>query len=301
MTRNCLTVSVLLIIAFILISIIQKYNVDALLEPAELDGKSNDINIMEKKSLECQLNASIYENSIPITSLYSRKRDIHTRFNLPLYLYSEGGSGNTMVRIILEYVTGISTGSPFGDETDDTFISTFNHEGQCYDGLLVCKAHPRWFYISGIGLFHRNWDGNWKESHRGLPLNITNKSSGLVWIIRDPWHSMWSLYQLISGRYTTHVNRIRTEDFNKDHFMDVLWEGTNIISLVEHWKQQFVVAFGLKNNRNWTDNNIIMIKYEHLLDKNKRFDQVMQILNHLYVLNDSNINVKYFVIPSKFG
>ena len=55
---------------------------------------------------------------------------LHARFSQPLHLYSEGGSGNTWLRFLLEYTTSISMGG------------IFKVEGECHDGLLLCNT-PR--------------------------------------------------------------------------------------------------------------------------------------------------------------
>ena len=237
---------------------------------------------------------TIYKTSMQINKGLLRK-DIKARFNRTLFLFSEGGSGNTWMRILLEYITGISTGVPYDDKT---FRRIFNQEGKCHNGLLVCKCHPRWFYKSAAGHFEIHPQGNWRL--RGRNNGATGASDGAVWIIRNPWHSMWSLFQLIAGRFLSHSHRIKKDKFNVTRFRNEVWLGTTEIALVEHWKNQFMMIDILKQNRSWNDDNIVIIKYEKLLDESKRVDEFNKVIQHLYKLDRSD-DEKYFVVPTHDG
>ena len=248
------------------------------------------------QSLNCMIKDSIYNNSVQLNTKNYSRDDIKARFNEPLFLFSEGGSGNTWMRILMEYITGVSTGVPFDDYL---FHKIFNAEGQCHNGLLLCKAHPRWFYFSGVGDFRYVPQGNWR-----LPMfnrSAASTADGLVWIIRNPWHSMWSLYQLIASGFASHSHRIPKADFSVYDFKNSVWFGTTEIALVEHWKNQFALVGVLRSNRSWSDDNIVMVKYETLLDKEKRVDEILKAVKHLYNLKDEMFldDDDYFVVPTK--
>ena len=249
---------------------------------------------------ECLEHGSIYNTSIKLgtDNKYSR-HDINAKFNQPLFLYSEGGSGNTWMRILMEYITGISTGVPFAD---DLFMKIFNAEGECHAGLLLCKQHPRWFYYSGIIHFEYFPQGIWKWPDRNISAQST--ADGLVWIVRNPWYSMWSLHQLVASKFSSHGYRIPKEQFNAYDWKNELYFGTTELSLVEHWKKQFELVDILKQNRSWNDDNIVIIKYEMLLDTETRVDEILKVVKHLYHLEKDDIwldDHHYFVAATKYG
>jgi hypothetical protein len=74
---------------------------------------------------------------------YSRygKRDYlpPERSHIPPLLYSFPGSGNTWCRLLIEYATGIYSGSIY---TDGILIKQLPGEIYCSQNLSIIKAHP---------------------------------------------------------------------------------------------------------------------------------------------------------------
>ena len=86
-----------------------------------------------------------------------------------------GGSGNTWMRTLLEYITLISTGSVY---TDTKYKTVFNAEGQCSEKQLVCKAHPIWFHKQQPPVSMMP-EGAWQKNKK----NALNTHDGIVWLI----------------------------------------------------------------------------------------------------------------------
>ena len=224
------------------------------------------------------------------------KLKIKPRFKHPLYLYSFGGSGNTWTRVLFQYITGIATGSMY---EDDTLQHLSVMEGHCNDQLLICKAHPLWFYqtVPPIVIDPNGFFAATKA--------VRHEADGMVWLIRDPWHAIWSVYQLRYGNHRNHANKISRSEWNPDAFYADIYMGIKEISLVEKWKIQFEMADILckYSKRNWLDrsegndsasgyNNckhrIVTVMYEHLTNKAQRNEEFMKILRHIYNLNNDD-------------
>eukprot|EP01083_Nonionella_stella_P303873 1053493_1 len=251
------------------------------------DSNQSPINTT-KKVLESMPNTSYTYTSCPrITNIYKNSRSLpankrqtlHVAYDLPLYLFSDGGSGNTWMRVLLEYITGISTGSVF---KDPTYKRLFNKDHLCNRGVLVCKAHPIWFFHQ-VPPFSWKPQGVWETKNAK---KVSHDADGLVWIIRNPWHSIWSLYQLRTSDYI-HSGKIDIENFDEhDFFMDI-YMGKREISLTEKWKLQFKLVDVLLNDRRrkWRNDSsrVVQVKYENILNESTRVDEVLKVLDHLYV------------------
>eukprot|EP01084_Bolivina_argentea_P023837 44521_1 len=231
----------------------------------------------------CPNITNIYTNSVPIQK--NTRHLFNLRYKYPLYLYSDGGSGNTWMRTLLEYVTGISTGCVYGDDQYKKYL--FNNEGVCNSHVLVCKAHPIWFFTQMPPVKMHPF-GVWKKMK-----NVIKDASGLVWIIRNPWHSLWSLYQLRFTRLNTnlemHHDRINISEWNANDFWMDIYMGNREISLVDKWKMQFRIVDMLLNDtqRKWNDERIVRVKYEDLVNKFRRYNELLKIIKHLYIVNET--------------
>eukprot|EP01083_Nonionella_stella_P168616 569791_1 len=229
----------------------------------------------------CPNITNIYDNSKVLPP--NKTQQLHVKYDLPLYLFSTGGSGNTWMRVLLEYITGISTGAAFGDPKYNTI---FNRDMICKNNVLVCKAHPIWFYVQ-VPPVEWKPDGLWE----GKKTEHIHEADGLVWIIRNPWYCMWSLYQLRASDYV-HSGEIDISDFDADHFYMDVYMGAREISLVEKWKLQFTIAEVLLSDakRKWNNDTsrIVQIKYEKIVNEPTRVNEMLKVINHLYVNVSSN-------------
>ena len=94
-----------------------------------------DVTVSTKAALAAEVqrcNASyafLQRSFFPPTALY---RD-------PVLLLSHQGSGNTWTRLLLEYSTGIYTGSVY---SDTTLYDILPAEAECGRIMLVNRAHP---------------------------------------------------------------------------------------------------------------------------------------------------------------
>ena len=73
--------------------------------------------------------------------------------NIPPYLVSFQGSGNTFTRLIIELITGYWTGSAL---PRDIFLvqAGFNGDKHCDDTTIVIKTHVKYKYVPRILLYY---------------------------------------------------------------------------------------------------------------------------------------------------
>ena len=119
----------------------------------------------------------------------------------PSYLFSYGGSGNTVTRIILEHVTNIWTASNFNDK--ELKKIGFTGETQSCGGkdrvdrpVLLIKAHPEVLdrVRSNPKNFFRRCLG---IKDKAPPLHYND--SNAVFIVRNPWKAIFTMFQFKHG------------------------------------------------------------------------------------------------------
>lgn len=207
----------------------------------------------------------------------------HVRHPNAAYLFSYGGSGNTITRIVLEYITHIWTGSVFNDQT----LYNIGLKGElitCPRGkpvgppVLVMKAHPevmkplRWPK-------HKNWNRPCLGFHHlNYPNNITNLSA--VFIVRDPWKAMFALYQFVFGDeegVDPHIRQKMLSSWNSNTTQWIEW--------VEREVDQWAVSMEFMNVMKEPNYSFIVVKYEHLINLNDQqlvLSEFTKILRFLY-------------------
>lgn len=120
----------------------------------------------------------------------------------PPMLYTFPGSGNTWCRLLVEFGTGIYTGSVYNDQS---LLHSLPGEFTCNSQVSVIKIHPHTHPFEGLRTGNFNSDAN-KCKRGGI-----DKLRRAVLLIRDPFDSIWSEFQ----RRTTqsHVTGIRKDEF----------------------------------------------------------------------------------------
>ncbi|EOD07218.1 Hypothetical protein EMIHUDRAFT_198564 [Emiliania huxleyi CCMP1516] len=112
---------------------------------------------------------------------------------LPPLLWTFPGSGNTWLRLLLDFATGTYTGSVYSDVS---LLPLLPGEGTCDSRALAVKAHP-----TNVD-FH---DFVRTPGEPGFRLNVTRKPAylkcaplrfdALVMLTRDPYASIWAEYK----------------------------------------------------------------------------------------------------------
>ena len=133
---------------------------------------------------------------------------------LPPVLYTFPGSGNTWVRLLIEFSTGILTGSVYDDKR---LVKALFGEGNCSWYVSVIKAHPR------NHRFEQLLDINASSPIKSSPSkyhcilqNVTRFERAIL-LIRNPYDAIWADYQL--GFSHSHSGRISIASFNWQHWL----------------------------------------------------------------------------------
>lgn len=112
--------------------------------------------------------------------------------HLPPLLWTFPGAGNTWIRMLLDYSTGIYTGSIYGDPS---LLPLLPGEGRCDRSVVAIKAHPS--HIDSLDFV--------PTTGGLLRLNLTRKpqyakcapyrfNSAIV-VVRDPFRAIWAEYK----------------------------------------------------------------------------------------------------------
>jgi hypothetical protein len=122
---------------------------------------------------------------------------------LPPMLYTFPGSGNTWGRLLIEYATGIYSGSVYNDKT---LLQALPGEFTCDWSVSVIKVHPHTH--NALPLLNGGFNSDNMKCKRG---NVKRFHKAVL-LIRDPYDSIWSEFQ---RRITqSHVEGIPTSYFD---------------------------------------------------------------------------------------
>ena len=100
------------------------------------------------------------------------------------WLLSFPGSGNTMVRALLEASTARLTGSVYSDASLATIFEAEVGKGNCPPGTVAMKSHATYLRQSG--------DHGWQWHQHGWPeCNLTRA----IYLVRNPYGALLAAYQ----------------------------------------------------------------------------------------------------------
>ena len=194
------------------------------------------------------------------------------RFNYPPLLLSYAGSGNTLTRLIIEYITNIWTGSVYNDSTL-TEIG-FLGESHCVD-VSVVKAHPEHLIP--------NWNSKrktrkkdiliqpclwkWKRTQLQTTAHYINNNTNTfqnmsaIFIIRNPYRAIFSKYMLKYGKKGTgmiskHTSQLPLKHWRTNLFCNHMREGQ------EQWYQEIQ----LMDRMTELNHEYVTVKFENLTD-----------------------------------
>lgn len=197
-----------------------------------------------------------------ITLPASKCKFIDGRDRDPVALVSLPGSGNTWVRGILEYMTGVCTGAIYCD------ISLRSHgfTGEYVRGgsVIVVKTHensPMWMDTRSPPKKHNYW----------------GQFGSAVFILRNPFNALvaeWN--RKVANNFTSRTVNLKshTEAAGKEWFgSNQLW-GDFVLRQARRWKTMII---------NWVVNRkqhpVLVVKYELL--KNNSITELKRILDFI--------------------
>ncbi|KAJ1428894.1 hypothetical protein B484DRAFT_449636 [Ochromonadaceae sp. CCMP2298] len=184
---------------------------------------------------------------------YIAETEMFSRY--PPHLLSFMGAGSAWLRLLVEYATGVYSGSM--DTTDFEYKETKIFGGERFCGLrmVMLRSHPHFFdFLNGKLRFRHNPQRD--KCKKGL----IREMKRIILLVRNPYDALWSNYQLL--HHLSHAEYLTTSTFNEQD-----WG-----SLVPHMAMQFNSEFHtvvLPVLETFQPADVTVIKYEDLLDPEK--------------------------------
>ena len=187
----------------------------------------------------------------------------------PPMLYTFPGSGNTWCRLLIEYATGIYTGSVYNDKS---LLHALPGEFTCNKQVSVIKIHPHTHTFESLRT------GRFQSDARKCQRGGIDKIRRAILLIRDPFDSIWSEFQ---RRITqSHVGGIQKSNFNWPR-----WQA-NAASLSHQYNIMWAIHHtGIE--KHFSKENILYIKYEDLKNKSTRVDTMQRVVDFLGIASPS--------------
>lgn len=208
--------------------------------------------IIKSSNKQCQQ----YENKTLIDPDHMYDRNITLLVSFP-------GSGNTWTRVLIETITGAFTGSVYLNDNDLSNI--FYTEVRCGLRMAAIKGHPTNFERCGDYLCLARGRYEVRKCKKGMIYNWKR----FIFIARDPMKSIFSEFQrLSSGKHDGLVEVITPGKIQ--NFID--WGNVLADDIKHDWDQKL---YPMKQLHDPID--FLTIKYENLLDKRKREDEIRPI------------------------
>ena len=211
--------------------------------------------------------------------------------NLPPLLWTFPGAGNTWIRMLLDYSTGIYSGSIYGDPS---LLPLLPGEGRCDRSVVAVKAHP-----AHLDSF------DFVPTPAGtLRLNLTRKPQyakcssyrfdGAIVVTRDPFRAIWAEYkryvnwrEVVAGRpsgegmsqgcrlalraQSLHSGALLRACFDHGHFAH------HAAHLARQWKHAWFHYGRFKSQ--FRANRLLTVSFEDLVDKARRAAVLRQMVD----------------------
>lgn len=112
--------------------------------------------------------------------------------HLPALLWTFPGAGNTWLRMLLDYSTGVYSGSIYGDPS---LLPLLPGEGRCDRSVVAVKAHPQHIdsfdFVPAHGGVLRLNSSRKPQYTKCAPLRFR----GAIVVVRDPYRAIWAEYK----------------------------------------------------------------------------------------------------------
>eukprot|EP01083_Nonionella_stella_P117639 350822_1 len=222
---------------------------------------------------------------------------------VPPYLISFGGSGNTFIRLLIEYITKIYTGTVYKWGRDWNKVWEYKKEkftGSRYCGteVIVTKFHGDHMMVEG-----RDFDYighilkgqclcgcyRWKPNNKSVSnVNITRFEAmngkiipSAIFIIRDPWKAMFALYNYVHGHNKPsalhHKNHIALRSLSRAKVVEMR---TTFAKYAVDWNYNVQVLNAFKDS----NASHLVIKFEDITHVNHAIGtkQLVKMTQYLY-------------------
>eukprot|EP01084_Bolivina_argentea_P186013 320689_1 len=209
----------------------------------------------------------------------------------PPYLASFPGSGNSYLRLLIEYITNIYSGSIYDDHT---LLKTHKFLGEkyCLTEVSVIEIHPSqqkfahhytdkrpqiipWINnecICGCNYkkhyFHKNISF-WNQINTYYINKYKKNTMSAIFIVRNPWNTLFSRYTMIFNmnekQKTKHSKRIELKSFEPKSFRQWLFQNQSKKSQFKQYVYNLQVITMFKEKHY----DHIIISFEAIISKKK--------------------------------
>mmetsp|Transcript_24275 Transcript_24275/g.40527 ORF Transcript_24275/g.40527 Transcript_24275/m.40527 type:complete len:507 (-) Transcript_24275:1170-2690(-) len=190
----------------------------------------------------------------------------------PPHLLSLPGSGNSWLRLLIEYATGIYTGSM--DTWDTEFLGEggFIGERSCGLRLAVIRAHPHFFdFLNGKLRFRHPHQRD--KCKRGL----IREMKRMIVLVRNPYDTLWSQYQLLNS--LSHSGYITRDTFEREHWHTFAPDMASFIN--SEFYRIILPIFKV-----YLPEDLTIVRYEDLLDPIKGPDALGKLTRGFMKVGD---------------
>ena len=194
---------------------------------------------------------------------------------LPPLLWTFPGAGNTWLRMLLDFATGVYTGSVYGDMS---LLPLLPGEGRCDRPVIAVKAHPihidsNDFVLAQGGLLRLN------TTRKPQYIKCSSfRFDSAIAVVRDPYAAIWAEYKRYTNwkevvgnkhsqseacqsalrRQSIHSGALLRACFDSQHFQ------VKARTLARTWKHMW---FHYGRFERLAGVRMLHVNYEHLLDE----------------------------------
>lgn len=190
----------------------------------------------------------------------------------PPHLVSLPGSGNSWVRLLIEYETGIYTGSMDTMDFELLMDGGFPGEKACGIRTSAIRAHPHFFDFVNDRLRLRHTFQR-DKCKRGLVRELKR----MIVLVRNPFDALWSYYQYLQS--LSRSNYLTEKSFNVENWV---YYSPHI---AKFWDIDFYrIILPLLHSYNPMD--VTIIRYEDLLNPSinlETLNKLMRFMGHTSV------------------
>ena len=182
------------------------------------------------------------------------------KFREPFLLWSSPGSGNSLLRVLIEQATGYLSGSVY--HSDKTLRQVFAGEKHCGNDVIVVKMHY-----------------NKPPLHCAMVQDYRN----VIALVRHPVKALFAEYQrkVAPKSSNKHITPVLRSQFNKTHFESSAVQMATRWASDHHWRYSD------------PSKNILTLKFEDLINPISGPEQLTGILKFLDVCNLNFVNCAF--------
>lgn len=207
----------------------------------------------------------------------------------PPLLWTFPGAGNTLLRMLIDFSTGIYTGSVYGDAS---LLPLLPGEGRCDRSVVAVKAHPQ--HVDSIDFL--------PTPSGALRLNVTRKPhyvkcqslrfDGAIVVLRDPYAAIWAEYkryvswkEVVGNKHaqspqcqqalraqSMHSGALLRACFDRAHF------SRHALHLARDWKHMWYHYSRFQRARR---GRLLQLSFDRLVDPHTRLAALRSIVDFL--------------------